>query len=314
MSISSVISVLGEWLYSLNPSLPPLPPAQVGDDSDVCFLGPNGEDAQDLVTLCGALPKGMRPNVGSWYLHPDRHVAESLVVILVCFLYIYKVPIYSQTTRTNKTIHHPFWVKPLTIFCCTMIGIYKSMGFNQKWYYLVMPCNVKWMMYLLLCFGPTQFQHVTLELLLSYTGLALVAVVTPDTEDTVLPGELYFFFFNHIVLLLLPFAYIANGSISTKDYSLSTHGLWVLLAMSWFSILYTPIVTVLAVISGLNLNYMLHPPPDQTLCEGDNYRLHSCLCCAVMFSLWRGLMCLSERWLAPTTTTTSTTTNGKKQA
>jgi hypothetical protein len=306
---SFIISPLAKWLYNLNPSLLPLPPTQVGDPSDICYLGPNGETSGDLVTLCGDLDHGMRPNLSSWYLSPERHVQEGLLVGLVAILILCAIPLDKITPKT--TIRHPFWMRPITLFCMTMIMSYKYFGHTNKMYYMVMPCNMKWILYTILCFGPKRFQPVLLQIIMSYTGLAFVAVATPDTEDCVIFFEKTFFFLNHYILLFVPLAYIWNGSISlVKGTSLWAHFLWWVVACAWFAILYFPIATVLGVILSLNLNYMLNPPPGQTLCVGDNYRLISTICCAVMFGIWRGVTCVAEKVTMPSSSTTKS--NDKK--
>jgi hypothetical protein len=299
-TMAAIISFLGEQLYALNPSLLPTPPEQQGSDQDVCFLGPNGEEDAGSVTLCGELPDGMRPNIGSWYLSPDRHVVEGLLVLVFCGTLVSKIqPLLMKRIQNSTTqIRHPFWVKPVTVFCFGMIVWYKLQGYSSKMYYLVMPCNMKWILCMILCFGPQQYQPIVLELLCSYFSLAMVALATPDTTDTILPGEFTFFFANHAILLLIPLAYIHNGSITTKT-PLSTHFLWWTVACCWFALLYFPVVSVLGTKSGLNLNYMMHPPPNQTLVAGDWYRFTSTALCAFMFFLSRAIVFMVEYIIMP---------------
>ena len=307
---SYIISPLASWLYNLNPSLLPEPPTQVGNPTDVCYLGPNGEAAPQLVTLCRELDDGMRPNLGSWYLNPERHMTEILLVIIIGISILNAVPF--QKIASKKRICNPMWVKFITIFCLSMVLTYKSFGHKNKIFYMVMPCNMKWMLYAALCFGPRRIQPTILQLLMSYTGLAFVAVATPDTEDCIMFLEKPFFFVNHYMLLILPLVYMWNGSISIKNLSLSTHFLWWVVSCVYFGLFYIPVVTPLGVISGLNLNYMLNPPPDQSLCIGDNYRITSTICCAVMFALWRGVMVLAESVITSISIRVSPKTANKK--
>lgn len=112
-------------------------------------------------------------------------------------------------------------------------------------------------------------------------------------------GEKEFFFFNHMVLPLVPLAYIYNGSITltTRSTSFATHVQWWGIACCCFAIFYFTLTTVLGVYAGLNLNYMLHPLPGQALLAGKWYRITSIALCAVEFALNRCFSCLVERLL-----------------
>ena len=300
MMISEYISFLGERFVDLNPSMMQQPPAPIGDDNDICFLGPNGEDDPEKVIRCGDLPLGMRPNVGAFYLHPDQLVAEGIVVTLIASVLLAVLissVSKSQPSNVNTKIHHPKWVPPVTTFCCTMIFIYKVFAYPSKMFFFTMPCNMQWIVTLALVFGPISWHKLLLELLVCYLGGAFVALATPDTTDCIMFGEKEFFFFNHIVLPIIPLAYANNGSITLRT-SFSKHLQWWGISCCCFAIFYFSITTVLAVYSGLNLNYMLHPPPGQSLVDGPWYRIVSIGLCALEFALNRGFSYLMERLMS----------------
>lgn len=298
--ISEYISFLGEHLRSLNPSMLPKPPDAIGHDEDICFLGPDGDGSPGKVILCGNLPLGMRPNIGAYYLHPDRLVAEGIVVTVVASLLLaILVPIVraSQPKNVNTRIQHPKWVPPVTVFCCTMIFIYKLFAYPSKLFFFTMPCNMQWVLTFALVFGPASWQKFLLELGVSYLGGAFVALATPDTSDCTMLGEKEFFFANHMVLPFIPLAYISNGSVTMRT-PFTKHLLWWGISCSCFAIFYFTLVTILSVYSGLNLNYMLHPPPGQGLVSGDWYRIASSGLCMLQFALNRGFAYLVERMIA----------------
>lgn len=157
--------------------------------------------------------------------------------------------------------------------------------------------------------------YTILQLQCSYIVLVLVALANPDFSDTVLFGEVYFFIIHHFFLLYYIIHYIfITGQISTllggnDDYenndkgkstmchvtSCITHFMqWIIMSCSYFAIFYFGIVTPLSIKSGLNLNYMLHPPPNQDDLVGEGYRITSIVYCAVSFTVMRFMIVVLE--------------------
>ena len=80
----NLVSKAGELFHPLNPSLLDTPPPHVEETGhDVCYLGPNGETGHEHVVYCEDLPTGVRTNVSTWYLNPERHAMEWLAVVSV---------------------------------------------------------------------------------------------------------------------------------------------------------------------------------------------------------------------------------------
>lgn len=278
-----MIAFLAEKLRALNPLLLDHPPSQEGNDFDKCYVTIN----------CGDLPHGMRPNVASWYLTPQQHVKDAIVVTVVSgsllwwLQYRRKITITNGKTSTNTCMCHPVWVKPVSVACWLLIMVYKLKGsYLSKMYYMIMPCNMLWTLVVLLTCGPPSLQPAALQLLCTYIGSAAVALALPDTKDCVLFGEAFFFFLNHTILLIIPFAYIWIDSLSMR-VDTSAHIHWWASACCWFGLFYFTIGMIGSVMSGLNLNYMMNPPPNQDVVVGIYYRYMSTALCAIQFALAR---------------------------
>jgi hypothetical protein len=56
---------------------------------------------------------------------------------------------------------------------------------------------------------------------------------------------------------------------------------------AFFGLFYFNVVSFLAILSGLNLNYMLHPPPAQDVVIGEWYRFYSIGLVSLLFALSR---------------------------
>ena len=307
-----LISTAGDIVKSINLSLLSYkPPAIEETGHDVCYLGKKyGENDHNSVTYCNDLPIGQRAMVGSWYLHPERHVIEYIVYVSISLILICTIlPTLSRYPKNKAdNMKLPLPMKLLTAFIFTTQLIYKLSGYPGKWTFMMMPCNAVWTMWTILCFIPlpTQVMHIMHQLIIPYTGLALVALATPDTSDLLMYMEIPFFFFMHVVLPLYPLYFLRSDKISVlatnhdnnsnDDTGIVTNFIkWWILACSYFALFYFGIVTPISLKYGLNVNYMLSPPPTPgDLVGGPNYRLQSTLCCGSLFFFISFLVTVKE--------------------
>eukprot|EP00804_Cyclotella_cryptica_P002889 CCRYP_009373-RB/>CCRYP_009373-RB protein AED:0.35 eAED:0.35 QI:237/1/1/1/1/1/2/659/193 len=183
-----LLELAGGFIKSVNPSLLPLPPpGNEKTGSDVCYLGPHGEEAKQYLVYCKDLPEGQRAMVGSWYLDPERHAIEYIAFVAISLMTILAIlPRLSRYPPENaKKLNPPLLIKIVTLFTFTSQLIYKTNGYPGKILFMGMPCNVLWTMWAILCFWPNlsaQTMHVMYQLIIPYSSLAIVAVATPDTS------------------------------------------------------------------------------------------------------------------------------------
>lgn len=290
---SQLLTLAGNIFKSVNPSLISSPPPSTEESGhDVCFLGPNGEEDHQHYIYCKDLPAGQRGMVGSWYIHPERHVIE-----FIAFVTISAIIIRMLTPRLSKypakkadNLNPPLFIKIATFFFFTCQVAYKTNGYPGKVLFMAMPCNVLWTMWAALCFLPlkSQTKHIMYQLIIPYTGLAVVAVAAPDASDLVMWMEIPFFFLMHCALIAYPIYFLLSGRISvlpSSDGMVSNFLKWWTLSCAYFALFYFGVGVPLSVVFGINLNYMLSPPPAPAsmFMSGPNFRLQSTLCCAAAF-------------------------------
>lgn len=294
-------TVLGSWFHSLNPSLmDSTPPFDEVTGNDICFLGPNGEIDENLITLCRDFT--MRSLVGSWYLSPTRHAVEMIFFSPIFFAILWTViPSLALVEKLKSSVRtdHPAGIPALAAACMAAHIIYKTMG--HKLLFLCVPCNMQWLLTVWLCFGnlSARAQGMLNQFLLSFCGYTLAALATPDTSDCLFFGEPFFFYFNHVALLAIPIAYLVTGRASLLSPSPSVSNLkfnfqWWLVSCAAFGLFYFFPVTMASIVSGYNLNYMMSPPPGQDILVGESYRLMSIGACALLIFLTRIVIVLAE--------------------
>ena len=288
-SSSALLAQLGNWLYNINPTLCNTPP-RPDDDGEYCFC--DDTNPNDSI-LCKDINYGHSTCVGSWMLSPEHLIVEGIIVTIISvgILYYWVLPKLHSMTPNLDTINitHPSWSKPVSIICLGMVLIYKVMGYPGRIYYVVMPCNMQWILSFIQSMLPNNtgddkykwIQYTLLQIRLTYIMSVIIAIVTPETDDCEHFIEYEFYWINHILLLILPACYILNGSVSTIPSTSSSNEVstltfnfyWWLYSCCIFSIFYFIPVTLMAIVSGLNLNFMLHPPNDHFILYGKYFRL-----------------------------------------
>ncbi|KAL7549927.1 hypothetical protein ACHAWF_013182 [Thalassiosira exigua] len=320
-----LLSLAGDVLKSINPSLLESPPPITEESgNDVCYLGPNGEDAHHSVIFCKDLPDGLRAMVGSWYLHPERHIVEYVMFVTISSLVIQRlIPTLSRYPEKKASeLHPPLFIKAVTFFIYTCQLAYKINGYPGKILFMAMPCNVLWTIWTALCFLPlnAQTMHVMYQVIIPYTSLSVVALATPDTSDLKMWMEIPFFFFVHYALIVYPIYFLVSGRISAlsaNDGIVSNFAKWWALASAYFALFYFGVGVPLSLVFGINLNYMLSPPPNPgDMVSGPNFRLQSTLCCAMVFFFFQFVVTAAAVFgRAPSNSTlTKTLTNSKKMS
>lgn len=309
--MSALLDYLAEALYSLNTSLLDLPPPLIEQTGqDVCYTTRNRRGLSAVMTFCKDLEDGKRYAVGSWYISPRQHVSEGLICSILCAMLLLRSYLtlskYHLPTK-NAAIRPPLALRLLTFVVVALQFYYKAQGYSGKMYFWVMPCNMNWLLLFALSFYPGlswSASHLLLQMCVSFSGLAVIALLVPDTSDLVLPFEVPYFFISHALLSIYPFYFVATGQISTlppvtgpKQHAVLEYFLvWWSIACSTFGLFYFGIVTPLSVYSGINLNYMLSPPPNQDVLIGPWYRFLSTIFVSIVFFLLRVVATLVE-WI-----------------
>ena len=293
--MQELLEIAGNAVRAINPRLlPKPPPGEEETGHDVCFLGPSGEDDYDKVVYCADLPHGQRGIIGSWYLDPQRHVIEYFAISMACFAVIRAVlpTIIKYPEKKASNLDPPKAFKLLTLVTFIIQVVYKTKGYRGKILFMLMPCNVLWILYFAICFLPlrTQTLHIMYQLMIPYAILPVVAVATPDLSDLVMWLEDTFFFCSHYALIAYPIYLVCTGRIvmlpENREGLLQSSFKWWLLSCAIFGFFYFGIITPVAIMSGFNLNYMLNPPPNPgDVVSGPHFRLMSIACCAVGFFL-----------------------------
>lgn len=230
------------------------------------------------------------------FLPPERHILEGLVVFAIASLMmqyclIRNIPDRFQSNVGITKLRPPAFLRASTLICFMLQCAYKFNGYPNKFLSMLLPCNVLWIMAMVLSYSEVSpiVTHTIIQLLITYVGLPILALIHPDTSDCVLFGEKLFFFVHHGLLVAYPLYYI---SVGYRLGGFTEQIRWILLGSAYFAVFYVCFVTPICVITGLNLNYMLHPSLDLVDggMSGQWFRWLSLRNLVVLFSAMRAIL------------------------
>jgi hypothetical protein len=170
----------------------------------------------------------------------------------------------------------------------TAVVLYKVLrGPDQFWYFL-QPCHLVTFLFLVSLHLPSyraasRVFHATLPC----TFVTILAMLFPDLGNLRLPLEIPCFWLHHWTILLYPLYQVAVGRFPHRGASrmrslLSAY----LLAMAGTCMVHVLLHWPLGLLSGVNLEYTLWPPPSiPTLplsCSAHNFRI---CCCGAFYVL-----------------------------
>eukprot|EP01098_Paradermamoeba_levis_P012052 TRINITY_DN520_c0_g3_i2.p1 TRINITY_DN520_c0_g3~~TRINITY_DN520_c0_g3_i2.p1 ORF type:complete len:336 (-),score=104.98 TRINITY_DN520_c0_g3_i2:19-939(-) len=145
---------------------------------------------------------------------------------------------------------------------------------------LLFPCHAVTTVYLFCLYLPSYTSASKVfnvgVYMLGFTALALAV---PDTSDLQLPFHIHVFWAQHILLLLLPIYLLASRRFFPEINFRS-----LMFAIGWGFVYGFVVQAPLALVTGVNINYMLWPPPGQPL-AGPWYRWFFCSVFASMFTV-----------------------------
>ena len=200
--------------------------------------------------------------VSTWFVSPQQVVVEWFLYC-VFFLWLLKSPRKSIIT---KIYGHRRLVKGLVGVCvCTFLatvyykvraGLELGQWFNV--WYMLQPCHVLIFLYCVL--GASVLRNrpmgALLDVLFDLQWFTLFAIALPDVSDLLRRnffGEHFLFYFEHGLLVVLPFVYRCLFGRSLRVCRVRT-------AVAWAGLYHIQVMTPLSILTGTQLNYQTHLP------------------------------------------------------
>ncbi|EPB84092.1 hypothetical protein HMPREF1544_09152 [Mucor circinelloides 1006PhL] len=220
---------------------------------------------------------------GSWYNEPRQHGLELLFLAsfwgfatYIMFsrllkpgtknyklLTEFQVPCRASLTERGMT---------LSLICSLLLTLTHKIIRNRVWF-MMQPCHMSGVLLLFTLVYPNKrspIPHIFFNIYLHLQWGALAALAFPDLREHTMIGETFNFFAEHILLLVVPVYMIYSRRYVVLPKSKE------ILFLSFFSysFFHTPLLHLISLVSGYNLNYMWAPPPIKFLLDlGPFYRI-----------------------------------------
>ncbi|KAI8982659.1 transmembrane protein [Pilobolus umbonatus] len=209
---------------------------------------------------------------GSWYNHPRQHAIELLclatlyaIATFLCFrrLLTPGTPNYKLLNEFTPPCRATITERGLTLalICSLLLTLTHKIIRNRVWF-MLQPCHMSGVLLLFTLVYPNKsspIPHIFFNIYLHLQWGALAALAFPDLREHSMFGETFNFFAEHILLLVVPIYMIYSRRYVTLPVSKE------ILFLSFFTycFFHTPVLHVVSLTSGFNINYMFNPPPSK---------------------------------------------------
>lgn len=284
--LSRSVDILAESLVRVNPSIPLSPP--VTEDGHVAVY---------------------------WFTTPRSFVIETLgshAVTLPLLYYLLRYPWVSAVPARALGLNHPrdrswreftLWTLDIT---CTAFLMFNNIAMlfykipTERFWYLLMPCNISSYLLVYLRLAPTDSLHGHIfHFFLSTWYGTVLALMMPDNRGVKLPLEKEVSLIHHYVLIVLPIVWIAQRRYPLYKFSLATTmQCWLV-----YWLFHTDVLFPVSLMKGYNLGYIITPPQVAALRYFQSYyRIACCLSC-FFFTVVSLLIVQAVAWLTGVTVT-----------
>ena len=211
--------------------------------------------------------------LSTWYLPPHQVVIE-WVLFSAIFIWIisHGKPSFSGDTTGNRPPGNPslFLISSATLLA---VIFYKLRAWIElgEWFaplYLLQPCHVLLTGYVVVCYlkDAPRFRPLSrtiFHVLFDLQWFTYVATALPDTRALLerdFFGEYFLFYFEHILLMVLP-VWLKLTRFDSCSHTTSRERLYrALYSTAWFGIHHIQVMTPVSLVSGIQINYQTHLP------------------------------------------------------
>ncbi|KAI9031036.1 transmembrane protein [Phycomyces nitens] len=208
---------------------------------------------------------------GAWYITPTHHAIEfiTLAPIFLLLTGILGMRAFGKGTNGYRllTTPQPTDTKSSWLDQALLIMTIGSLGLTviHKYYthtllFLLQPCHASAAILIIIMGWPLPnrpfIPRLLFNIYLHTMWGAILALVFPDLRDHDMFGEVFNFFLEHILILIVPFYLLSAGRCVLLPASADM----ALFSFFLYAAYHSPLLHILSLSSGYNLNYTLVPP------------------------------------------------------
>ncbi|KAF2071884.1 hypothetical protein CYY_006811 [Polysphondylium violaceum] len=198
-----------------------------------------------------------------WFLSPEQHALEFIymnltyILVIIFGSYLLKGRKSKITVVNDKKDHILVKLVALVLAINVIMNlIYKTSKSCRQLFFMLQPCHVVSCVYIF-CLLTNNYQRglKVFKVSIYMIFVTVAALVRPDTTDLTLQYEVLNFYIQHYALLFAPFI------LQIYRYNIEFEWGYALISSGIFGIAHFFFFEIFSFISGININYMLFPPP-----------------------------------------------------
>ncbi|KAI8374176.1 TMEM164 family-domain-containing protein [Radiomyces spectabilis] len=207
---------------------------------------------------------------GAWYISPAHHALEFVILVplFLALTLFFGWRAFGPTTRAFQLLNSPLpTVKASLLENILLFLLVLSLGvtivhkaYTETLLFLFQPCHASAFILIIIMGWPSSWNLMVPRLLfniyLHTLWGAILALVFPDLRDHDMFGEVANFFLEHALILVVPFYLLTTGRYVVLPPSVDM----ALFSFFLYAAYHSPILHLLSLTSGFNLNYVLVPP------------------------------------------------------
>lgn len=235
---------------------------------------------------------------GSWYISPKAHGVEFVTItpfyLIMTVYFGYKALLKNKINYQLLTDQDPgkrrTWIE---VLCLLSLIVSYSITVTHKVLtgteiFLLQPCHVSAAILIMIQAWPSKLPRWIPRLLfniyLHTLWGAVLALIFPDLRDHDMLGEIFNFFLEHGLILVVPFylLYIKRITALPKSVDVALFNFFL------YAAYHSPLLHAVSLWSGYNVNYTLVPPTIGFLMEaGQMYRFYMYLSALLLMFITR---------------------------
>ena len=237
------------------------------------------------------LPKSRK--YGGWYIEPHYHIIESsllTIFFVIAIIYLYpKQPKllreYNKCKGNNGIFYHIIGILLTIDYVFHIYTKFIQPEGLRGLFWLFQPCCYNHTSLVVLYWFPNVFTYRYLNHILIWSMGSWQGCIFADTQDKhVIKWDYEHFWVQHYLLVIFPYILLYNN----MDYVYYNLNKYSMLVDTWLlGVYHFMILQNLCYVSGLNLNYLMLPPPNTPLIKfGKYYRFFNTIAMAIVCQIF----------------------------
>ncbi|ETV82316.1 hypothetical protein H257_04993 [Aphanomyces astaci] len=198
-----------------------------------------------------------------WYLTPRQHAMETVCYVMIfapmCYVAL-KQALNHSKWKNQRPIRAPTALDGVlgAITMSSFLGVcyYKAHSVNGwRLLYMFQPCHVMTFTLAILCIARGRTANFIFQVYVAMTWSSDCALAFPDTSDYIYIGDIYNFYIEHYLMLVIPVLLCVSGR-----YEYIGSPSWILFGFTVIALYHAIVLQLACLVTEVNIATLMSPP------------------------------------------------------